>query len=88
MLWFVKHWRVFAVIACLLAGLGLYALGRHDGKQQAAVAAAEATAKAVQKRVDIDDKIIGLDSYRLCIELGGGVQCNDIKLRGVEGDPR
>ncbi|WP_043062299.1 hypothetical protein [Brucella anthropi] len=88
MLWFVKHGRVFAVLAGLLAGLGLYTLGRHDGKQQAAVAAAEATAKAVQKRVDIDENIIGLDSYRLCIELGGGVQCNDIELRGVEGDPR
>ncbi|MBB5703622.1 hypothetical protein FHS76_003529 [Ochrobactrum daejeonense] len=88
MLWFVKNWRVLAVIGAFLAGLGLYALGRHDGKQQAAVAAAEATARAVQKRVDVDEKIIGLDSYQLCIELGGGVQCNDIKLRGMEVDSR
>lgn len=88
MLWFVRHWRVLAVIAGLLAGLGLYALGRHDGKQLAAVAAAEATARAIQKRADVDEEIIGMDSFQLCIELGGGMQCNDIKLRGLEGDSR
>ncbi|SCD22810.1 putative membrane protein [Brucella inopinata] len=65
--WFVKHWRVLAAIGACLAGLGLYALGRHDGTQQAAVAAAEATARAIQKRADVDEKIIDMDSYQLCI---------------------
>ncbi|WP_162493585.1 hypothetical protein [Brucella inopinata] len=50
------------------------------------MAAAEATARAIQKRAGVDEKIIGMDSYRLCLELGGGMQCNDIKLRRVEAD--
>ena len=87
MLWFVSHWRVFAVIAGLLAGACLYALGRHDGKQQAAYDWALATAKQIQKRAEIDEDIYGLDSVGLCLELGG-LQSDCEQLRRVESDPR
>jgi len=80
MLWFVNNWRVAAVIGLCLAGLGLYWLGKHDGRQDAAIDTAKATARAIQKRADIDEKIIGMDSYRLCIELGGvSDQCEQLR---------
>jgi len=86
MLWFVNHWRVATLIGACLAGLGLYALGKHDGRQQAAMAAAEATAKAIQKRADVDEKIIGMDSYRLCLELGG-MRGDCDQLRRFQSNP-
>ncbi len=54
-------------------------------RQRSAVVAAEATAKAIQKRADVDEKIIGMDSYRLCLELGGlRDECE--QLRWLEAD--
>ncbi len=87
MLWFANNWRVAAVLGLCLAALGLYWLGRHDGRQDAAIDAAEATAKAIQKRADIDDEVINMDARRLCLELGGvREQCE--QLRGLEADKR
>jgi len=85
MLWFVNNWRVAAVLGLCLAGLGLYWLGKHDGRQDVAIEAAKATAKAIQKRADIDEEVINMDARRLCLELGGlREQCD--QLRGLEAD--
>lgn len=85
MLFVLQHWRVVAAIGVCLIGVGLYALGKHDARQQVAMEAAEATAKAIQKRADVDEEIIGMDSVALCNELGGlPEQCE--QLRRVEAD--
>lgn len=74
-----------AVLAAFLMAVGGYAYGTIKERQRTAVAAAEATAKAIQKRADVDEQIIGMDSYRLCLQLGGlPEQCNE--LRGLEAN--
>lgn len=74
-----------ALVAAFLLLAGGYAAGTIKERQRAAVAAAEATAKAIQKRANIDEKIIGMDAVALCNELGGlPEQCNE--LRRVEAD--
>lgn len=88
MLWFVNNWRMAAVLGLCLGGLGLYWLGKHDGRQDAAFDAAKATAKAIQKRADIDEEVINLDAVALCKRLGGGVQCDSLTMRGLEADQR
>ncbi len=82
-----QHWRVAAFVGVCVAGLGLYQLGHHDARQQAAVAAAEAAAKAIQHREKIDGKIGGMDAYGLCLELGG-LRDECAQLRRVESNPR
>ena len=74
-----------ALVAAFLLLAGGYAAGTIKERQRAALAAAEATAKAIQKRANIDEKIIGMDAIALCNELGGlPEQCNE--LRGLEAD--
>ena len=74
-----------ALVAAFLLLAGGYAAGTIKERQRAALAAAEATAKAIQKRANIDEKIIGMDAVALCNELGGlPEQCNE--LRRVEAD--
>ncbi len=82
----LKYSLAALVAAFLLLGAGnLY--GALKERQRAAVAAAEATAKAIQKRADIDEKVINMDARRLCLELGGvREQCE--QLRGLEADKR
>lgn len=84
----IPSWAKFAFVALLTALLllaGGYTAGTIKERQRAAVAAAEATAKAIQKRTNIDEKIIGMDAVALCLELGGvPEQCNE--LRRVEAD--
>ncbi len=48
--WFVSNWRVAAVLGFCLAALALYWSGKHDGRQDTAIDAAKATAKAIQKK--------------------------------------
>ncbi|MBC8717717.1 hypothetical protein [Ochrobactrum sp. Marseille-Q0166] len=59
---------VLAAFLCLGAG---YVARTIKERQRAALAVAEATAKAIQKRADIDEGVINMDAYRLCLELGG-----------------
>ncbi|WP_113946148.1 hypothetical protein [Pseudochrobactrum asaccharolyticum] len=62
-----------------------YALGIHDGKQPAAMKAAQAVTQAIQNRAGINETIDTMDSVALCIELGGvRGQCE--QLRGVAAD--
>ena len=73
---------VLAAFLCLAAG---YVAGTIKERQRSALAAAEATAKAIQKRADIDEEVINMDARRLCLELGGlREQCD--QLRGLEAD--
>ena len=73
---------VLAVFLCLAAG---YVAGTIKERQRSALAAAEATAKAIQKRADIDEEVINMDARRLCLELGGlREQCD--QLRGLAED--
>ncbi|NVM41958.1 hypothetical protein HWX16_16645 [Ochrobactrum intermedium] len=89
MIWaLIPSWLKYslaAVLAAFLMAVGGYAYGTIKERQRTAVAAAEATAKAIQKRADVDEQIIGMDSYRLCLQLGGlPEQCNE--LRGLEAN--
>ena len=92
MIWaLIPNWLKYAIAALvaafLLVGAGnLY--GTMKERQRAAVAAAEATAKAIQKRADIDEEVINMDAVALCKRLGGGVQCDEINVRGLETDKR
>ena len=89
MIWaLIPSWLKYslaAVLAAFLLAAGGYAYGTIKERQRTAVAAAEATAKAIQKRADVDEEIIGMDSYRLCLQLGGlRDECE--QLRRVETD--
>ncbi|GGB00813.1 hypothetical protein GCM10011491_31260 [Brucella endophytica] len=88
MLALLKYWQIGAgaAVGALLAAGPVYLYGAAHGRQQAALSAAEATVAAISKRGDVDEKIIGMDGYRLCLELGGGMpECAD-QLRRVEAD--
>lgn len=74
-----------AVIGGAVSGLFFYALGQHDGKQDAALKAAQAVTQAIQNRAGINEEVGNMDSYSLCRELGGlHDQCE--QLRGVAED--
>lgn len=89
MIWaLIPNWLKYslaALVAAFLLAVGGYSYGTIKERQRTAVAAAEATAKAIQKRADVDEEIIGMDTYRLCLELGGlRDECE--QLRRVEAD--
>ena len=74
-----------AVIGGAVSGLFFYALGQHDGKQDAALKAAQAVTQAIQNRAGINERINNMDSVALCAELGGvRDQCE--QLRGMAED--
>ena len=74
-----------AVIGGAVSGLFFYALGTHDGKQQAAMKAAQAVTLAIRNRAGINERIDNMDSVALCVELGGvRDQCE--QLRGMAKD--
>jgi outer membrane lipoprotein SlyB len=60
-----------AVIGGAVSGLFFYALGTHDGRQDAALKAAQAVTQAIQNRAGINETIDSMDSIALCVELGG-----------------
>ncbi|MDR2311019.1 MAG: hypothetical protein LBE54_08545 [Brucellaceae bacterium] len=74
-----------AVIGGAISGLFFYALGQHDGKQQAVLKAAQAVTQAIQNRAGINETIDNMDGIALCIELGEvRDQCE--QLRGLAED--
>ncbi len=76
-----------AVIGGAVSGLFFYAIGQHDGKQDAALKAAQAVTQAIQNRAGINEEVGNMDSYSLCRELGGvRDQCE--QLRGMAEDQR
>ena len=69
-----------AVIGGAVSGLFFYALGQHDGKQDAALKAAQAVTQAIQNRAGINETIDNMDSIALCVELGGlREQCEQLR---------
>ncbi|MBB6262145.1 outer membrane lipoprotein SlyB [Paenochrobactrum gallinarii] len=74
-----------AVIGGAVSGLFFYALGTHDGKQDAALKVAQAVTQAIQNRAGINETINNMDGFALCVELGGvRDQCE--QLRGLAED--
>lgn len=74
-----------ALIGGAVSGLFFYALGIHDGKQQAVLKTAQAVSQAIQSRAGINETINNMDSFALCVELGGvRDQCE--QLRGLAED--
>ena len=63
-----------AISGAVLAGMVAlpigYFIGKHDGRQAAAVAALEVSVKALRERNDIDAAISTADAARLCGDLG------------------
>ncbi|TKT69066.1 hypothetical protein [Aquamicrobium sp. LC103] len=60
-----------AALGALVASGPLYLYGKSQGRQQAAVAALEASMKAISKREDIDHEVDRADLIDICVELGG-----------------
>lgn len=76
-----------AVIGGAVSGFFFYALGIHDGKQDAALKVAQAVTQAIQNRAGINETINNMDGVALCVELGGvRDQCE--QLRGLAEDQR
>ena len=59
-----------AVLAGIVALPVAYTIGKHDGRQAAAVAALEASVKTLRARNQIDDEISSADAARLCSDFG------------------
>ena len=53
-----------ALIGGAVSGLFFYALGIHEGKQQAALKAAQAVSQAIQNRAGINETINNMDGFR------------------------
>ena len=76
-----------AIIGGAVSGLFFYALGQHDGKQDAALKTAQAVTQAIQNRAGINEAIDSMDSVALCVELGGvRDQCEQLR-RLAENQP-
>lgn len=72
-----------ALLGALVASGPAYLLGKHQGRQEAAVAALQASLDAIQKREDIDHEVDRADLIDICVELGGlRDDCRD-QLRGL-----
>lgn len=87
MTFLLSHWRVVALIGLCLAGIGLYLLGKHDGRLQTVSEQLRETVKAEKERGRDDEKLRGLTDYDFCVlalrRRGLSVeQCDE--LRGVE----
>jgi hypothetical protein len=62
---------VGAALGALVVAGPLYIYGKHQGRQQAAVAALEASIKAYKDRAHENEIVEALDPVGLCVELGG-----------------
>jgi hypothetical protein len=59
-----------AALGAFIAFGPSYLYGKHEGRQQAAVAALEQSVKVLQARNKIDDEISASDAARLCTDFG------------------
>ncbi len=79
------HIIAIGAVVIFSALISAYQLGKHNQRQQSALAAAQLVAKTIQKRADLNEKIINLDNVGLCLELGGLPEdCQ--QLRGMAGN--
>jgi len=79
--------RLWAGLAAIVAVAGFLTWSHlhayRAGKQAERVARLEADVKAYEKREGIDHEVVGMDRYRICLELGG-VPDDCGQLRGLE----
>lgn len=68
----LKYWKIGAgvVVGAFLAAGPVYLYGKHEGRQQAAVAALETSVKVLRKRNEIDETVSTADAAALCAEYG------------------
>jgi len=59
-----------AVVGALLTVLPSYYYGKHEGRQEATVAALEASVKAVNSRSRVNEDISASDAAALCGDFG------------------
>jgi hypothetical protein len=59
-----------AVVGAVLTVMPAYYYGKHEGRQEAAVAALTASVKAVNSRNEINEDISASDAARLCADFG------------------
>lgn len=78
--------RILILVAVGIVALtAAYQFGRYQQRQQAAISTAQAISKAIQSRVEVNETIGNMDSFALCLELGGlRDQCE--QLRGLATD--
>lgn len=73
-----------ALVGALIASGPVYLYAKSHGRQQAAVAALQASIQAIRTREDIDHEVDRADLIDICVELGGvRDDCTD-QLRGVD----
>lgn len=83
-----SHWRVLVAVAACLLGLGLYALGKQDGYQDAVTDQLQASIKAERERAADDAKLRDPSDYdfcRLALQRRGLPIAECDQLRGVSG---
>lgn len=61
---------VLGAVAGAAAIWGVYLYGKHEGRQQAAVAALQSSVKVLRERNQIDDTISAGDAASLCADFG------------------
>jgi hypothetical protein len=59
-----------AALGALVAAGPVYLYGKHEGRQQAAVAALQSSVNVLRERNQIDDTISASDAASLCADLG------------------
>ena len=59
-----------AVVGAVLVVVPAYTYGKHEGRQQAAVAALTASVKAVNSRNETNEEISASDAARRCADFG------------------
>nr|WP_278520292.1 hypothetical protein [Brucella anthropi] len=87
MAFLLSRWRALALIGLCLTGIGLYLLGKHDGRLQTESEQLHNAVKAEKERGKDDEKLRGLTDYDFCVlalrRRGLSVeQCDE--LRGLE----
>lgn len=74
------------LVAGVLVVWGSYTVGKHEGRQQATLAATQAVAKAYKDRAHENASVDSLNPYSLCRELGGlSDDCRPL-MRGLGED--
>jgi hypothetical protein len=63
-------WAAAGLVGASLLLWASYAIGKHEGRQAAAVAALEASVKQLRKRNDIDGQVSASDAAYLCHDFG------------------
>lgn len=73
--------RILILVAVGIVALtAAYQFGRYQQRQQAAISTAQAISKAIQSRVEVNETIENMDSFALCLELGGlRDQCQQLR---------